>query len=111
MLKSDLKWPGLVFGSRVGFAAAHETESIPCENVVVPSEGLPETQLGANMDEPQIWELDLTAVGTVVTQDTPAGQQLGFATSFQVPTGVVGPDSGNSLQGKRYKGWPLGMTL
>lgn len=110
-LKSDLEWPGVVFGSRVGFAFAHETESTPCEDIVVPSEGLPEVQLGANMDEPQILELDLTAVGTVGVQDTPAGQQLGFATSFQVSTGGVGPDSGNSLQGKMYKGWTLGMRL
>lgn len=98
--------------SRVGFAFAHEIERILGEDIAVPSEGLPEVQLGANMDEPQILELDLTAVGTVGIQDTPAGQQLGPATSFQVSTWVVHwPDSGYSLQGKLYKGWALGMML
>lgn len=103
MLKSDLERPGVVFGPRVGLAF---------ENThVVPSEGLPGSQLGANMDECQIWELDLTAVDTVGIQDTPAGQQLGFASCFQLSTAVVGTDSGNSLQGKTYKGWALGRML
>lgn len=112
MLKSDLKYPVVVFGSRVGFAFAHEIESTPRENTrVVPSEDLPESQIGANMGESQILELDLTAVGTVGIQDTPAGPQFGFATSFQVSIGVAWPDSGNSLQGKMCNGEALGRTL
>lgn len=112
MLKSDLEYPGVLFGPRVGFAFAHEIESTPCENIhVVPSEDLPESQIGANMDELQFLELDLTAVGTVGIQDTPAGQQFGFATSFQVSIGAAWPDSGNSLHDKMCNGSALGMML
>lgn len=112
MLKSDLEYPGVVFGPRVGFAFAHEIESTPCGNIhVVPSEDLPESQIGANMDELQFLELDLTAVGTVGIQDTPAGQQFGFATSFQVSIGAAWPDFGNSLQGKMCNGSASGMML
>lgn len=96
----------------MGFAFAHEIESTLRENTrVVPSEDLPESLIAANMDEPQFLELDLTAVGTVGTQDTPADQQFGFATSSQVSIGVAWPDSGNSLQGKMCNGQALGMML
>lgn len=103
MLKSDLKYSGVVFGSRVGLAFAHSIESTPCGNIrVVPSEDLPESQIGANMDKPQFLGLDWTAVGIVGIQD--GGQQFGFATSFQVSIGVAWPDSGNSLRGKMCNG-------
>lgn len=105
MLESDPKRPGVMFGSRVGFAFARKIESMPCEYIhVALIEDLPGNQIEANMDESQILELDLCAVGTAGILDTPADPRFVFAMSFQASIGVVWPDSGNSLQDKTCTG-------
>lgn len=80
---------------------ACEAENNPCENIlVVLSEGLPETQLGAKTAEPEILGLDLVALGIVGILDTAAEQQLGFATPFQVSIAGEGIEPGCNPRGK-----------
>lgn len=110
-LRSDLEWPGVTFGPRVGFAFAHEIESKAQEYIHVAPFEDSGNQIGANMDDSQILELDLSAVDTVRTQDTPAAQRFGFAMSFRVSSAVALPDFGNYLPGKMCNGLALGMRL